>query len=129
MKRIIFFDGVCPLCNRFVDFVIKRDHAHQFLFAAIQSEQARALLSNQDLQLDSVLLAEDKVIFSKSKAILRIFFTLGGWWTLVALVFAIFPASFRDIIYDWIARNRYRIFGKLNSCRLPTPEERKYFLQ
>ncbi|MBC7419371.1 MAG: DUF393 domain-containing protein [Bdellovibrio sp.] len=129
MERIIFFDGICPLCNRFVDFVIKRDKKRHFLFASLQSEQAQKLLSPQDLGLDSVILTEDKLVYQKSKAVLRILFALGGGWTLLALLLSIFPNGLRDIAYAWIAKNRYRFFGKFESCRIPRYDERKYFLE
>ena len=129
MQRIIFFDGVCPLCNGFVDFVIKRDKQHQFYFSSLQSEQAQKLLPKQDQGLNSVILVEGEGIFRKSKAALRILFYLGGWWTVLSVMLSVFPLVLRDSVYDLIAKYRYRFFGKFESCRLPKYEEKPYFLE
>lgn len=129
MKRIIFFDGVCPVCNGFVDFAMKRDPQHQFLFSSLQSETAHQILSAHDLGLDSVIYREDGKTYYKSKAVLRIFFAMGGAWTLLSLLLSVIPMIARDYFYDLFAKNRYRLFGKFESCRLPKYEEKAYFLE
>lgn len=128
MRRIIFFDGICPLCNGFVDFVIKRDHRRLFLFSSLQSESAKGLLVPTYLGLDSIVLMENDQVYTKSKAVLRIFFQLGGYWNVLAVFLSIFPLWFRDSFYGMIAKNRYRIWGQREFCRLPTPEEKQLFL-
>lgn len=128
MKRIIFFDGVCPLCNGFVDFVLKRDIQHHFFFCSLQAKTAQQLLNAQDLSLDSVVYSEDGKIFKKSKAVLRILFYMGSYWSLLSILLSIFPRFIADFFYDFVANNRYRWFGKYDTCTLPTPEQKQYFL-
>lgn len=129
MPRIIFFDGICPLCNRFVRLVFKFDNGRFFHYASLQSETAKKLLPAADVAGDSIVYYESGQTYSKSKAVLRIMFQIGGLWTLSALVFSVLPVRLRDIIYDWVARNRYRMFGKLESCPLPTAQQKTYFLE
>jgi predicted DCC family thiol-disulfide oxidoreductase YuxK len=127
---IILFDGVCNLCNSAVDFVIRRDKNDRFKFGALQDNETKSILKdykiNQDY-LDSIILIRGDEVFYKSKAALEISKNLSGLWP-AWYVFTIVPAIIRDPIYDWIARNRYRWFGKKETCRLPTPEEKSKFL-
>lgn len=129
MQRIIFFDGICPLCNRFVRLVFKFDNGRFFKYAPLQSETAQKHLPPADLQADSIVYFEAGMVHRKSKAVLRILFQLGGIWVLAALVFSALPNRLRDVVYDLIARNRYRMFGKLDSCPLPTPQQKAHFLE
>lgn len=130
MSRIIFFDGICSLCNRFVRLVYKFDKGKSFKFASLQSQTAVKLLPETDRNADSVVyIDQDMKVYRKSGAILRIMFQIGGAWTLAALVFSALPVRLRDFIYDVVARNRYRIFGKLETCPLPTAQEKAYFLE
>ncbi len=126
--RIIYFDGICNLCNGFVDFVIKHDPEHKFHFASLQGPTAQKQLSPQDLGLDSVVLSVDGKIYKKSKAVLLIFHELGFFYKIIGTIFSILPSAITDFIYDLIARNRYAFFGKKNSCRIPTTAEKSYFL-
>lgn len=126
--RIIYFDGICNLCNGFVDFVIRHDPEHQFHFASLQGTTAHSQLNPQDLGLDSVVLFLDGKIYKKSKAVLLIFRELGFFYKIIGTIFSIFPRAITDFIYDLIARNRYAFFGKKNSCRIPTTAEKSYFL-
>jgi predicted DCC family thiol-disulfide oxidoreductase YuxK len=128
MRNIIFFDGVCGLCNAFVDFVIQHDHKKNFLLSSLQSKEAQTLLSPQDLGLNTIVLMENSKIYTQSTAVLRIFFSLGGPWTIVALLASIFPRFFRDFVYQQIAQRRYFFFGQKDFCRLPTAEEKNRFL-
>jgi predicted DCC family thiol-disulfide oxidoreductase YuxK len=128
MKRIIFFDGHCNLCNTVVSFLFKIDKKHLFYFSSLQSKTAAKELHTQDLGLDTIVLLVNSEKSYRSTAILRIFYELGGGYTLLALVFSIFPVTVRDWFYNLIAKSRYQIFGKKDTCRIPTAEERHYFL-
>jgi predicted DCC family thiol-disulfide oxidoreductase YuxK len=123
---IIFFDGVCNLCNAFVDFVIRRNS--DFKFASLQGLAASKLLPASLVQdLPSVVLFKDGEIFTESTAALKILKRLGGRWFL-ASVFLCVPKKLRDIVYRFVGRRRYRWFGQRDTCRLPSPEERVRFL-
>jgi len=129
-KSVILFDGVCNLCNASIDFILKRDKNNKFLVGALQEEPGKKLLSQFEVNpeyLDSLVLIEDDQIFFRSTAALKIAKNLSSLWP-IFYAFIILPSGFRDGIYDWIGRNRYRWFGKKNTCRLPTPEEKAKFL-
>lgn len=131
-EKIILFDGVCNLCNGFVHFVIKREKSDVFKFAALQSDQAIELLAQYDListDMKSVILIDTgrNKAFTESSAVLHIFGNLKGLFPLLQLFFII-PKFIRDFVYQQIAVNRYRWFGKRNSCMIPTPELKKKFL-
>ncbi len=134
-KNIIFFDGVCNLCNGFVNFVIHNDHKAQFLFSPLQSEYAKANISPELLFIDTskpyksvVLKNSNNIISDKSCAVLNILKLLRFPWNIVGYTMQMIPQFFRDSIYMLIANNRYRLFGQTSKCRLPTDEEKKYFL-
>jgi len=127
---IILFDGVCNLCNGFVQFVIKHDPAGQFKFTSLQSDKGQELLRGLPeayRQIDSVVFLENGRFYQKSAAALRIIRRLAGAWPLL-YGFMILPAFLRDWLYTFVARNRYRWFGQQESCMLPTPELRTRFL-
>ena len=127
---IVLFDGVCNLCNGSVQFLLKRDREGRFRFAALQSDAGRRLLAELGLPVDalgSVVLIEDGKVWRESSAALRIARHLPGAWKLLR-VFAAVPRPLRDAVYRWIARNRYRWFGKTATCWLPTPELKARFL-
>ncbi len=127
---LVLFDGVCNLCNSSVNFIIDRDPNAYFKFAALQDEAVKPLLTRYELSLDyidSVVLIEDGVCYRESTASLRVARRLTGGWPLF-YVFMIVPRPLRDVAYGWIARNRYRWFGKRDACRIPTPELRARFL-
>lgn len=127
---IILFDGVCNLCNSSVDFVIDRDPEARFRFASLQGEIGRGLLRQHDVApeaMDSVVLIEEGRVHTRSTAALRIARRLPFPWPLFSIFF-ILPALLRDFFYDLIARNRYRWFGRRESCRMPTPELQTRFL-
>ncbi len=126
---LVLFDGVCNLCNSSVNFVIDRDPEAYFKFAALQDEAVQPFFAKYDLSpeyLDSIVLIEDGQSYRNSTAALRIARRLKGAWPLF-YGFIIIPRPIRDVVYKWIARNRYRWFGKRDSCRLPTPELRARF--
>jgi predicted DCC family thiol-disulfide oxidoreductase YuxK len=129
-QPIILFDGVCGLCNEFVKFVIEHDRNRIFLFAPLRSQAADRLMNDFKLtfaDFDSIILIEGSRYFIKSEAALEIYRRLGGIWRLLYL-FIILPQSWRDRMYDFIAKNRYRCFGKLEQCIVPNSETRKRFL-
>ncbi|MBE0569912.1 MAG: thiol-disulfide oxidoreductase DCC family protein [Ignavibacteriaceae bacterium] len=130
-KQIILFDGVCNFCNFWVNFVIKRDKKNLFRFAALQSEKAKELTSRISFDtsnLDTFVLIEGEKFFTKSTAALMISKKLNGPIKILSLFF-ILPKFFRDFIYDMVAKNRYKIFGKRESCRVPTKEDKLKFLE
>ena len=125
---VIYFDGYCGLCNGFVDFVLARDQARRFRFAPLQGTSATARFGDPgDVDPATIVLEDGGVVYERSTAALRIISQLGGAWSLVA-VFRLVPRFIRDAVYDWVARNRYGWFGKRDTCRLPSPEERAVFL-
>ncbi|MCK0159653.1 thiol-disulfide oxidoreductase DCC family protein [Allomuricauda sp. F6463D] len=130
-KKIILFDGVCNLCNSSVQFVIKRDKKDLFRYAALQSDIGQQLVAQRHidtLTIDSIILIEPGVAYyTKSDAALEIAKDLGGLWKLTA-IFAWIPTSVRNVIYDFVAKNRYKWFGKKESCMIPTPELKAKFL-
>ena len=127
---IILFDGVCNLCNGAVQFVIKNDKKGQFRFAALQSDIGIELSKKYNLPTETmntfVAIIDDKS-YTRSTAALEVARLLGGPFA-VAYVFIVIPSFIRDGIYDWISKNRYRWFGKKESCMVPTPELRERFL-
>jgi predicted DCC family thiol-disulfide oxidoreductase YuxK len=127
---VILFDGVCNLCNGFVLFVIDRDPKKKFSFASMQSEFAQRNLEalGRDLRnFDSVVLLSRGKVYLRSSAVLQVVRRLNWPWRFAA-IFLICPTWLRDFAYKLVAKNRYRLFGKLNACRLPTPELRSRFL-
>ena len=128
--RIILFDGVCNLCNSAVQFTIRHDKKNIFRFASLQSERGKDLLraGGFDTQKsDSFVLIQEGLYFTKSTAALLVAKALGGKWRLLyALI--IVPKFVRDIVYNFIAKNRYRIFGKREECMIPTAELHSKFL-
>ena len=126
----ILFDGVCNLCNGFVQFVIRRDAAAYFRFAALQSEEGQKLLKDHGLptqKFSTILLLENGQLYTQSTAALRIFRKLGLGWKLLSLL-RVVPAFLRNPLYNFVSRNRYRWFGQRESCMLPTPELKTRFL-
>jgi predicted DCC family thiol-disulfide oxidoreductase YuxK len=128
---IILFDGVCNLCNASVQFVIERDPTAIFRFAALQSDFGQAILAKNGIYTegspDSIILVENDVVYDRSTAALRIAKRLSGGIQFMA-VFLIVPKFIRDFFYKIIAKNRYRWFGKQESCWLPTKELKARFL-
>ena len=127
---IILFDGVCNLCNGAVNFVIKRDPRNVFKFTPLQEKQGVLLLKKHAVdsrKLDSIVLIENGNVYIKSSAALRIARKLSGLWPLF-FVLLIIPSFIRDGVYDFIAKNRYKWFGKKEQCMIPTPGFREKFL-
>ncbi|MEZ4933573.1 MAG: thiol-disulfide oxidoreductase DCC family protein [Saprospiraceae bacterium] len=126
---IILFDGVCNFCNDSVNTLIKLDKKGVFKFAPIQSEVGQRYLESFDYtdDLSTVVLICDGRLYTKSDAALQTFKHLGGWWRFLR-VFTIVPRPIRNAVYDFIAKNRYKWFGKKESCMIPTPDVRARFL-
>jgi len=130
-QPIIFFDGICNLCNGSVQVILKIDKKNCFLFSSLQSEFAQQNLKhflNENPNIDSVILLLNGKIYTKSEAAFEIIRQIGGFWKIL-LLFRIFPLSFRNFIYDFIGKNRYKWFGKKESCMLPKPEFKNRFLE
>ena len=129
--KIILFDGVCNLCNGAIQFVIKRDKKRQFRFASLQSDLGVQLLAERNIdpeKTDSIILIDPNIAYYfKSTAAIEIAKGLSGLYPLMS-IFLVLPETLRDMVYDFIAKNRYKWFGKNESCMLPTPEEKELFL-
>jgi len=128
-KPIIFFDGICNLCNASVQFVIKRDKKKQFLFASLQSDVAKNILLQKkyEINLDTIVLLKKDHIYQKSDAALMILKELGFPYNLF-YGFKIIPKFIRDFVYDVIAKYRYQWFGKRATCMVPTKENKERFI-
>jgi predicted DCC family thiol-disulfide oxidoreductase YuxK len=127
---IILFDGVCNLCNRSIQVIIKNDRKKFFRFASLQGKLGQEVLKKHQLQTDqlhSFILLEGDHIYTKSTGALRIFRELGGGWKLL-YGFMIIPRFIRDAVYNFVSRNRYKWYGKREECMLPTPELKERFL-
>ncbi|MDR6844240.1 thiol-disulfide oxidoreductase DCC family protein [Flavobacterium granuli] len=131
-KKIILFDGVCNLCNSAVQFVIEHDKNDVFRFVALQSELGQEILNHigiNSVNIDSIVLYEPGVAYYyKSSAAIQISENLDGFWHF-GTFFKIIPAGIRNLLYDYIAKNRYRWYGKKESCMVPTPELKMKFLE
>jgi predicted DCC family thiol-disulfide oxidoreductase YuxK len=126
--RIVFFDGVCGLCNKTVDFLIRTDHEKKLRYAPLQGYTAKRLLTKIQIEnLDSVVYYRDGKYLVSSTAVLRLLLDVGGLWKILS-IFLILPAFVRNAVYFFIAKRRYNWFGKSDACRIPTPEERHLFL-
>ena len=126
---ILFFDGVCGLCNRSVDLLLRIDKKDIFRFAPLQGETASRMLPplTGDPEIWSILYLDENGLHDQSDVTIQVCRRLGGLWGLVGLL-RIMPVTIRNVAYRFVARNRYRWFGKHDTCRLPTPEEQARFL-
>ena len=127
---ILFFDGVCNLCNSSVRFVIRYDRKQIMKFAPLQSDLGRSIgyeLGLNTDQLQSIIYLKDGQYFQKSRAVIEVLTDMGGIWRLARL-FLILPKSLADWFYDQMAMHRYQWFGKQNSCMVPSPEVQERFL-
>jgi predicted DCC family thiol-disulfide oxidoreductase YuxK len=125
-KQIVFYDGVCGICNHYVDFIIRRDRKNLFLFAPLQGETAKIYGLSLESTNSIALKTSDKITL-KSTAVLQIISQLGGIWVLVKILY-IFPEFLRDFFYRVFADSRYLLKGKKTECRIPDPSERLKFL-
>ncbi len=131
-KKIIFFDGVCNLCNGFIDFVIRKDKKKEIYYCSLQSDLAKEILKDHDIILGETFSTfyfyDGGKVYNKSTAILRILKKLTLVYKVFASISFIIPPFLRNAMYSLIAKNRYRLFGKKETCRLPSPEEQAQFL-
>jgi predicted DCC family thiol-disulfide oxidoreductase YuxK len=131
-KKIVLFDGVCNLCNGAVVYIIKRDKKDVFRSAALQSDIGQKLIKERNIdtsKIDSIILIEPGIAYyTKSSAAIKIMNEFGGLWKIMNVFNYLLPTSLQDIIYDFIAKNRYKWFGKKESCMIPTPELKAKFL-
>lgn len=127
--NIVLFDGVCNLCNTTVSFLIKHDTKKHLHFAAQQNPSGKNIMKEKGIKGDhnSVILIKDEIVYYKSDAIIQIAKLISGWPSLLEYSFII-PKVLRDGIYNFIAKNRYRIFGKRNTCSLPSEVDKHRFL-
>ena len=128
-KPIIFFDGVCVLCNGFADFILKWDKKKFYYLAPLQGAHAKKTLPQKHYKnLNSIIYLKGEKVYTRSDAVLNILLDLGGVWK-ACLVLFIFPEIFRNIIYRHIANKRYKWFGGKDHCRIPLPDEKDRFLE
>jgi predicted DCC family thiol-disulfide oxidoreductase YuxK len=127
---VILFDGVCNFCDGAINFVLKQDRKDIFRFAPLQSEAGQKILHQYKLPVkdfESFVLIDDEKVFKKSAASLKVMNKLPWYWKAFQ-IFCIIPGFIRNAVYDFIARNRYKWFGKKEVCMIPTPEMRSRFL-
>ncbi|WP_203363418.1 thiol-disulfide oxidoreductase DCC family protein [Bacillus sp. REN10] len=129
MNKVVLFDGECNFCDHSVQFIIKRDPNAYYKFASLQSEAGKQLVAAYKVpsNIDSLLLIDDKHCYHQSTAALRICKHLSGGWKLFYYLLII-PRPIRDRVYRWIAKNRYKWFGKKDHCIMPSPDIRDRFL-
>lgn len=129
MTGIILFDGECVFCDHSVQFILKRDVEKVFLFASLQSDVGQQLLKqyNVDSSMDSIVVIYQEKAYTQSDAAIVIAQQFKGFWRMLGVV-KVLPKWLRDKMYVVIAKNRYRLFGKMETCRIPTKEERSRFL-
>lgn len=130
-RPIVVFDGVCLLCNRWVDFLLRHDRAGRYRLAAMQGNHGRRLLLTHGLSADdpsSFLLVQDGRGFTDTEALIRVLAGLGRGWQIVAGVIRVVPRFVRNPTYRWVARHRYRLFGRRPLCRVPDSAYAERFL-
>ena len=126
---VLFFDGVCGLCNRFVDFILRNDRRGALRLAPLQGATAESVLSAHEREsLSSVVLQVGDRSFRRSAAVVRVLWRLGLFWKVAGTLMWLVPLPLRDLGYKVVAGNRYRLFGRKETCRMPTPEERDRLL-
>lgn len=126
--NILFFDGICHLCNGYINFLIRLDSKKAMHYSALQGKKALEILSDsQRLDLKSILYFKNGKVLEKSNAVIESLFDVSSWFFWIKILYVI-PAFIRNFVYDLVAQNRYKLFGKNDLCRIPTAEERKYLL-
>jgi predicted DCC family thiol-disulfide oxidoreductase YuxK len=126
--NILFFDGVCHLCNGYINFLIHLDSKKVMLYSALQGQKAQGILSDsQRSDLKSIIYFKNGKTLEKSSAVIESLFDVSVYFFWIKILYVI-PAFIRNFVYDLVAQNRYKLFGKSDLCRIPTAEERKYLL-
>lgn len=126
--NILFFDGICHLCNGYINFLIRLDTQNVMFYSALQGKKATEVLTDsQRLNLKSILYFKNGQILEKSSAVIESLSDVSAWFFWIKILYVI-PAFIRNFVYDLVAENRYKLFGKNDLCRIPTAEERKYLL-
>lgn len=127
---VVYYDGLCGLCDRAVQFLLARDRAARLRFAPLQGATARAAVPEalRTPPLATLVVVRDGEVLTRSAAVLAALHTIGGAWAMVSRVLELVPPAIRDAGYDAIARRRVAWFGRRDACRLPTPSERERFL-
>ena len=136
-QTVVFFDGVCGLCDRFVRFLLEHDRSGRIRFAPLQGELARTVLPRHGLNpddLDSVVVISrwqhsSERALTRAAAVLYTLDVLGGWWRILARVAKVVPGPLANWLYDLVARFRYKVFGRFEACPLPRPEWRERFFE
>jgi len=128
-KSLILFDGYCNLCSRSVRFILKYDKKENFIFSPLSGEIGQGLIQKLKIpkETDSIVLIQNDKYFVRSEAIIKISGQLGSFFKL-ALIFKFLPSKWLDSIYNWVAANRFKWFGKRDSCIMPKPEHKNRFL-
>lgn len=130
-QPVLLFDGVCNLCNSSVQFIIKNDKKGKFKFASLQSDYGQKAIKDYNLgdeNLKTVILIADGKAYKKSTAALEVAKRMDGLWPLL-YIFWIVPYPLRDLIYNWVANNRYKWFGKKDQCMIPSPALKDRFIE
>ena len=130
-QKVIFFDGECGLCNRIVDWLMRTDKSEQFFFSALQSPFAKRFFKDRNLHIevfDTIYFYHNQQLYDKGTAVKQLLLDLPGAWHYLGRLTAWVPKFIADYLYELVAANRFRLFGK-TSCRVPTPEERNRFLE
>lgn len=130
VKNTVYFDGICNLCNSFIDFVITRDKRKIIFYASLQSASASALLHGHGItgKLNTIYFYSNHQFYNKSRAVGRILLLIGGGWKIAGVIILLTPRPLADAVYSFIARNRYRLFGMKSTCRIPGAAEAAQFL-
>lgn len=117
-NNIVYFDGICGLCNSFIGFLVKLDRNYKLRFATLQGENGQELIKKINFvnsDFETVIFQKNDQVYTKSTAVFEIFKTIGGFWKIL-LIFKLLPTSLSDLIYGYISKKRYKIFGKLDQC-------------
>lgn len=131
-KKIIFFDGVCNLCNGFIDFVIKRDKQKKIFYCSLQSPVAKQILKKHNITIgenfSTIFFYENGKVYNRSRAILYILKNLSQGYKILAYALLLIPNFLRNFVYFYISKYRYKLFGEKETCRMPSQDERNQFL-
>jgi predicted DCC family thiol-disulfide oxidoreductase YuxK len=126
--NILFFDGICHLCNSYINFLIRLDSKKVMFYSPLQGQKAQGVLSDsQRSDLKSIIYFKNGKVLEKSSAVIESLFDVSACFFWIKILYVI-PAFIRNVVYDLVAQNRYKLFGKSDLCRIPTAEERKYLL-